>query len=149
MIIFYKKINFFKILSMISFCMALLIFSLINLPHYYPLPTVVASFKGCSEYSMEYISTPVLECSFVDSTGYMHIVNGYSRDTFNNMKTEPVNKMFTINNSRYEDAISLIMLFAALTLYISLLSCLIMIPFFIAKKVDNDFEEFNSSKFYA
>lgn len=141
MIIFFKKIDFYKIFCMTSLCTVLLIVALAKLPNYYQIPTVTVSLKGCEEYSMEFVSSTIRECSFVDETGYNHIVTGYPRDKFNKMSSEPVNKMFVINDSRYEDAIKYIIFFAAVIFYLSIIPCLIMTAIAITNKIDKEIEK--------
>lgn len=148
MIIFFKKIDFYKIFCMTSLCSMLLIIAIIKLPHYYQIPTVTASFKGCEEYGPEYKigpslkdQGPILVCSFVDSTGYKHLVAGSSKDTFGKMIIEPVNKSFVINDSRYEDVIGSIAIFTAFIFYSSFILTIAMTPVAIARKIDNKIKE--------
>ncbi len=73
-------------------------------------PMVNVALKSCKEYTTQhkphtkrYPVVTHLECVFVDKDGRDHHVEGYSRDAFNQMKAEPVNKSFTIKDANFRN----------------------------------------------
>lgn len=143
MIILYREVNIFKLLSIISFSMALLVLFLFKLPNYYQIPTIAANLEGCSEHSTITPPFKVLQCSFIDKTGYHHVVKGYSLESFKKMLSESANKEFIIKDSRYEFFIDSLIVFSLAIIYFSTIFFMIMTPIIIHNKNQNKVERDN------